>query len=130
MQAADAAVVDVEAHHQLIAAQRIEALDLHRRHVDLGGAEQLVDYYRRVGPTSLASSLIYPASIFGYEGYLSLLMGQQVPTDFCYVPSDGERETWQRFRDYVRSLATGALPVREAMQLVCDPSWTWPSQRS
>jgi tryptophan halogenase len=101
-----------------------------REHVDLGGAEQLVDYYRRVGPTSLASSLIYPASIFGYEGYLSLLMGQQVPTDFCYVPSDGERETWQRFRDYVRSLATGALPVREAMQLVCDPSWTWPSQRS
>ena len=51
-----------------------------RADVDLCEAADIVKYYQENGPSVLwRSTLIDPLDQFGMEGYLSLLVGQQVP---------------------------------------------------
>ena len=90
-----------------------------REHTDLGGAEQLVEFYYDNGPTALfANVLCEPTDSFGPEGYLSMLLGQQAPTRRQYVPSDAEQAKWQDIRRWIVSQVSQAMPMPEALAAV------------
>jgi tryptophan halogenase len=100
-----------------------------RAHVDLVGAAEIVEYYRENGPSVVyRTTLIQPGDQFGMEGYLSLLLGQQVPFRQRYTPDEAARRTWEEIRQAVRNRVVQAFSVREALQIIRSPYWTWPDR--
>jgi tryptophan halogenase len=93
-----------------------------REQTNLAGSRALVDFYRDNGPSSLGSNLIPRNSIFRYDGYLAILIGQRVPTTYRYQPSSEDRQQWQQFRQRVRDTASYALSMDEGLRLVVEQS--------
>ena len=100
-----------------------------REHTDLKGAQELVEYFQEAGPSVLSMSLVLPVSIFGYNGYLCLLIGQQVETNFVNQFKPQDRENWDRYRQFIRQGISNALTTQQAIQLVHDPAWQWPVRK-
>jgi tryptophan halogenase len=98
-----------------------------RAYCDLGPAAEVVDYYRENGPgTYHAQTLLGRLSQFGLEGYWSLLLGQKVPYERPYVPSERERETWRRIQQAFKTKAEAGVGVKEALTLVRSAEFRWP----
>jgi tryptophan halogenase len=98
-----------------------------RASCDLGPAAEIVEYYRENGPgTYHAQTLLGPLSQFGLEGYWALLLGQKVPYERPYVPSERERDTWRRIRQAFKAKAEAGVGVKEALTLVRSPEFKWP----
>ncbi len=89
-----------------------------REDTELGDAREIVDYYQQVGPSMLANQLVGEHSIFGYEGYLTILMGQRVPTENRPLLSDQERQAWKTYCDGIHQQASQALSMNDAMQIM------------
>lgn len=99
-----------------------------RSSVDLAGAEEICDFYRENGPSMLwEQSLIDPVDQFGMEGYLTMLIGQQVPHESRYVPTQAETESVRRFQAHCRYEAARGCGVEEALRVVREPEWRWKS---
>lgn len=97
-----------------------------RERTDLAGAEGIVDYYRENGPAPYwISTLFKEHDQFGYAGYATLLMGQQVPFRKTHVPTDAERQIWERRRQKNKQAALAAMSVRETLDVLHSPKWTW-----
>jgi tryptophan halogenase len=100
-----------------------------REHVDLAGAEEVVAYYQENGPTSAwRNMLIGESDPFGMEGYLALLVGQQVPCQRRPVFSQQEQKSWRQIQDEIRARAARAFSVAEALTIIRDPKWSWPAE--
>lgn len=94
--------------------------------VELGCVQNLVRYYEENGPSTFArTTLLANNDIFGMEGYLALLVGQKVPYRRCYHPSAEESAAWNAIRQNNKNVAVSALTVREALDIVMSPAWTW-----
>jgi tryptophan halogenase len=94
---------------------------------DLAGANEVVEYYRENGPgTCHAGTLLDRLSQFGLEGYWALLLGQKVPYDRAYVPSQRERETWREIQQAFKAKAEAGVGVKDALNLVRSPEFQWP----
>src|SRR5262249_7791260 len=88
-----------------------------QRETDLAGAEEIVEYYQRFGPSALWSSvMVDPLDAFGIAGYLTILVGQKVPYDQSYQPAPKEQEIWQAMRRKNREVARNAMTVSESLQ--------------
>ena len=97
----DALQVQHAARHAVLAGLP----DRHRP----GWAEEIVDYYRAVGPSVVArDTLLDYNDQFGMEGYLTMLVGQDVPYQKPYQPSDQERASWSRIQQAVKNKVAGA----------------------
>ena len=71
------------------------------------------------------SQLLHPSNSFGMDGYLALLVGQNVPHDKPYVPSQRELDAW-RSRINTWSLeARRAMTVKEALDAMRKPGMRW-----
>lgn len=93
---------------------------------DLAGAEPMVEYYQRNGPSVLwANHLLPPADPFGWEGYLAMLVGQQVEYDNTHVPTDHELAQWRQYKQQLRDRALGGFPQEEALHLMRSERWSW-----
>ncbi|MFP6614106.1 MAG: tryptophan halogenase family protein [Pirellulales bacterium] len=99
-----------------------------RAAVMLHGAEPLIDFYRQAGPSELMSKFIYEESIFRRQGWLQILIGQRVATDFDPEFTQEDWRNWNARRDRVRQQAMSALPVREALQKLYGADSVWPHQ--
>jgi tryptophan halogenase len=97
-----------------------------QEHSKLGKAEELVEYFRLAGPSALSKKMIDPNSMFGYSGYMTMLVGQRVATEARSEMTSAERQIWDRFLTAVRHNAEMAMPMRPALQQVYDPNFTWP----
>jgi tryptophan halogenase len=98
-----------------------------RTSCDIGGAAEIVDYYRENGPgTYHKLTLLDRLSQFGLEGYWSLLLGQKVPYEPMYVPSALEREKWREIQQAFRAKAEAGVSVKEALAIVRAPAFHWP----
>jgi tryptophan 7-halogenase len=98
-----------------------------RARCDLGGAAEVVEYYRENGPgTYHKLTLLDRLSQFGLEGYWTLLIGQKVPYQEPYVPSRQERETWRQIQQAFKAKAEAGVSVKEALTLVRSPAFHWP----
>jgi tryptophan 7-halogenase len=98
-----------------------------REKADLGQASELVEYYRENGPSVLwQSTLLPPGDQFGMEGYLSMLVGMQVPHQLAYRPSDQDMAAWNQIRAIYQGQAMAGFSASEAMAIVRSPQWQWP----
>ncbi len=92
----------------------------------LHGAQDIVEWYRDNGPSVLAGiTLVHPSNSFRMDGYLALLVGQNVPHLKPYLPPPAEQNFW---RQHCRNLAAEArrgMDVKEALQAIRSPGLQW-----
>jgi tryptophan halogenase len=99
-----------------------------RADVDIVGAADLVNYYQENGPSvAWRSTLIAPGDQFNMEGYLSMLVGQQVPYRKKYTPDERDWAAWQSIRQAVYNKVSRAFSVPEGLRMVRSPGWVWPA---
>jgi tryptophan halogenase len=85
--------------------------------VNLAGAENFVEYYQRFGPSGLwGPTLLDSLDIFGTHGYLTILIGQKVPYQRPYTPSEQEWNIWNTQRRRNIETARTAMTVPQAIQ--------------
>lgn len=87
-----------------------------REHSPLGEAEHLVKLYQENGPVlaSMASS-VPPASSFGLEGYLSLLVGMNVPHAGKKPARSKDKPVWAAGQERFRQTASRGMTVTDAL---------------
>ncbi len=90
-----------------------------RSETGLAGAARIVDYFKENGPSTLPGPLLlHQANLFGIDGYLTMLVGQQVPHGKPCTPAAGEMAVWkQRIEGYGQHAQRG-LTVTECLALV------------
>jgi tryptophan halogenase len=88
-----------------------------QEHSPLGEAQHLVDLYQENGPVlaSMATS-VPPASSFGLEGYLSLLVGMNVPHNGKAMVKPKDKQVWAAGQERFRQNAARAMTVPEALE--------------
>ena len=67
-----------------------------------------------------------PLSIFKLNGYLTLLLGQNVPTQHHNEWDETERQTIAAMQAALRARAAESLSMPEALELVAQSQWKWP----
>jgi tryptophan halogenase len=93
---------------------------------DLGGAAELVELFQQAGPTTLCDALIPSKTIFGFNGYLTMLIGQRVATRCQNRLTPEEIQRWEAYRQRNRAIAEHSLTARDALRIVHDANWSWP----
>lgn len=98
-----------------------------QRDTPLHDAQTLVDFYRENGPSVLPGNILLdPNNSFGMDGYLAMLVGQNVPHQKPYSPTAKEKAFW---KNYVDGLAFEAnsigLTVRESLDAIRSPEAVW-----
>jgi tryptophan halogenase len=100
-----------------------------RSDTELGTAAEIVEYYQEHGPSGVwRITLIPPNDPFQTEGYLSMLLGQQVPCRKTYTADAQDLLAWQQIRYKIREIAARAFSVPEALRLIRSPAWKWPER--
>jgi tryptophan halogenase len=95
---------------------------------DLYGAEEYVAFYRENGPSTLWRPLILdPRDPFGIEGYLSMMVGMNVPYQKTYLPTEQEARTWRQIYQNMQTVASRGVGVGEALGCIRSPLWQWPA---
>ena len=64
-------------------------------------------------------------SVFGAEGYLTLLVGQQVPHRLQHHAAVGERTLWERMRKRTRKEAAQGMGIADALREIRSEDWAW-----
>ncbi|HEV8604472.1 MAG TPA: tryptophan halogenase family protein [Tepidisphaeraceae bacterium] len=89
-------------------------------------AQRIVDYYRENGPSRMwEPTLIHSLDQFGLGGYYALLLGQQVPHQRQYTPSDRELKIWTDRQRKLKQIADAALTVKQTLETIRSPRWKW-----
>jgi hypothetical protein len=65
--------------------------------------------------------LLDPLDPFGSHGYLTILVGQQVPYERKYAPTKEEWDTWNKIRRHNAEAARRAMTVPEALRALGFP---------
>jgi tryptophan halogenase len=90
------------------------------QHSDLGNAQQLVDYYQKAGPSTNTGAILDPMGIFGFDGYMIMLLGQRVPTD-AQPMSNEENDVWEMYGKQLQTDTQHAIPMREILEKMYHP---------
>ncbi|MDB5309423.1 MAG: hypothetical protein JWO38_3625 [Gemmataceae bacterium] len=97
-----------------------------RETADIGHARAVVDFYQENGPSLYGkSNLLHNNDIFGMEGYLCLLVGQQVPYRARPAPTAQELRLWDGIKAENRVKALTGLTVEESFRAVTAPTFAW-----
>lgn len=97
-----------------------------REHTSLGDFENFYQAYRKLGPApETVRSLPYTPNIYGIEGFLTMLVGMQVPHEAKHVVSDHERQTWERHQRAMKAKATAGVDSVKALAAIRAPHWRW-----
>jgi tryptophan halogenase len=93
-----------------------------RNDTRLHGAEFLVKFYEENGPSIVAGAqLLHPSNSFGMDGYLALLVGQNVPHAKPYAPTPTEEKTWRERCMTWAHEARRALDVKQCLEAIRRP---------
>jgi tryptophan halogenase len=92
----------------------------------LHGAEFLVDFYRENGPSVVAGAqLLHHSNSFGMDGYLALLIGQDVPHGKPFTPPPNEAKIWRdRCLTWAHEARRG-LDVKQCLEAIRKPGMKW-----
>ena len=97
-----------------------------REATPLGRAAEIVNFYRENGPSVLHKSVLLDQNNpIGAEGYLALLLGQDVPHARPHSPSESERLIWQRHVAECRSIASRGFSAAELTTAIREGGWRW-----
>jgi tryptophan 7-halogenase len=95
---------------------------------DLREAEPFVAFYRENGPSTLWRNQVLEArNPFGFEGYLSMMIGMNVPYRKTYIPSEPEMRIFTDIYERLRRSACHGVTVSEALSWIRNPGWQWPT---
>jgi len=97
-----------------------------RDKTNLEGIQELLDAYQSSGPSHLLETLVDPLSIFKLNGYLAVLLGQKVPTQYQGELDETERRSLTSMQADLHARAAESLSMQEAFDLVAQPQWKWP----
>jgi hypothetical protein len=81
--------------------------------------------YQEVGPHRSCEGLIALESMFRFDGYLAMLIGQRVPTKFENHFQAADYADWNQFRDRIRADVSKAVPIREALAAMQTSRFAW-----
>lgn len=97
-----------------------------REHTSLGDYEAFYQSYRKLGPApETILSLPYKPNIYGIEGYLTMLVGMQVPHEKPHRPDDAEKQTWERHQRAMRSKVAAGVDSKQALAAIRGEHWKW-----
>ena len=99
-----------------------------RHDIPLGQAQDIVDYYQTVGPDFGALNTRLKGDIFGAEGYLSMLVGQNVPYQ-REVNISHDEQTACRLRAKMAQATKNAIDMKEYLELLRCGATQLPTQR-
>ncbi len=92
----------------------------------LHGAEDIVEWYQDNGPSVLGGTvLVHSSNSFRMDGFLALLVGQNVPYKKRHEPTARELEFWQRYRQQLAVEAQAGMSSEEALQALRTPGLQW-----
>lgn len=95
---------------------------------DICDAEPFVEFYRENGPSTLWERMILDArDPFGFEGYLSMMVGLGVKSKKKWTPSAEEAALWNKYLSRLQTVAKTATTVGEALEIIRSPRWKWPA---
>jgi tryptophan 7-halogenase len=95
--------------------------------VDLFGAEEYVEFYKENGPSTLWRQMILDGrDPFGFEGYLSMMIGMDVPYRRTFAIPEHEQWAWAALFRRWQEEASQALTVEETLRWIRSPGWQWP----
>ena len=86
-----------------------------RGEAGLGNAEEFVEYYQKCGPSTLSQLLAPEPGIFELDGYLTMLLGQRVPTERPAVLDSRDLADWKTHCAGIRNRAAGMLSASQAL---------------
>lgn len=98
-----------------------------QRDTPLHGAESVVEFYRENGPSFLPGNILVDSyNSFGIDGYLAMLVGQNVPHQRPHSPTAAEKKFLKTYRDGLAMEAQShGMTVQEALNAIRDPKAVW-----
>ena len=97
-----------------------------RNDTALHDAEFLVQFYKENGPSVVAGAqLLHPSNSFGMDGYLALLLGQQVSHAKPYSPPPNEQKIWRDRTNTWDLEARRAMDVKQALGSLRSAGAKW-----
>ncbi len=79
----------------------------------------MVRYFLENGPSVLPGPvLIHPSNSFGIDGYLTMLVAQEVPHGKPYTPTPAERALWKERIGGLGQHARRGFTVEEALAVI------------
>ena len=95
---------------------------------DLGDrAQEYVSYFQERGPSLLwVSTLLQGRDAFDSEGWVTMLVGQDVPYRRKYVPSEAEQKAWKKIQAGNWAATANGVGVAEMSKIVRSPDWQFP----
>ena len=92
--------------------------DACRNDISLGDAQYIYDFYQATGPDLRALGFEMQNDIFGPEGYLSILVGQQLPYQRETRISDQERQAWSKFQNRLKQKAKNGVAMQDYLAML------------
>lgn len=89
-----------------------------RESTPLGGVEEFVKAFQDIGPTASLGSLLYPGSLFQFDGYVNMMIGQGVSTRARRQLRPDEEQLWMAVKQNNLKITQNALPVEKAVDAV------------
>jgi tryptophan halogenase len=97
-----------------------------RADTQLHDADFLVQFYQENGPSVVAGAqLLHPSNSFGMDGYLAMLIGQNVPHGKPFTPSAQEQKSWRERTNTWVVEARRAMDVKQALEAIRRPGMKW-----
>jgi tryptophan halogenase len=97
-----------------------------RAETDVESVGALLEFYRENGPTGFCRyRMPKTESDFGLEGYLVMLVGNQVPYDNRYRVPESERKIWETRKAGFITQASRGIRSEEALAYIKHPGWKW-----
>jgi tryptophan halogenase len=97
-----------------------------RNDTKLHGAQFLVDFYKENGPSVVAGAqLLHQSNSFGMDGYLALLVGQNVPHKKPFTPSAKEEKIWRDKCSMWTAEARRGLDVKQCLNAIRGSAPKW-----
>lgn len=81
--------------------------------VPLGEAQEIADYFKEVGPDFSFINVELKRDFFTAEGYIAMLVGQQVEYKRTLNIDANMRSTWKQFKQRLASVVDNALTMDE-----------------
>jgi tryptophan halogenase len=92
----------------------------------LHGAAEIIEYYQENGPSVLADvALVHPSNSFRLDGFLAMLVGQNVPHQKPYTPPAAEHNFLHQHRQRLAAEARNGMDVKQALQAIRSPNLKW-----
>ena len=99
-----------------------------QQETDLGDmAREYVSYFQEDGPSLLwVDTIIQGRDAFGPEGWVTMLVGQDVPYRRKYTPGDAEQKAWKKIQAGNWASTANGVGVAEMSKFVRAPEWRFP----